>query len=288
MSAALGALVRRWLSGVSSSQFIRPLCAAVIAGTVAATAANLHEPIATALVAFCPCMVLVPGPHLLNGAIDLVRTRIALGIARLTWAGIIVLMICSGLFLGFIVGGTSLPVGGPSAPVPFVTDAIAAGWRSASFGTFFSMPWRMLRHEGRPYQARPPRGAPALLDCCGVKPGVWRGSCDAETRAAGLFQIRAFGVPGVKRRYHFGNMNNPAVRETGIQALIVDLGRRAQLLEDDIAAEEKRARVFNHSDAAYPIAARILAVRRDNVKATIAMLEKRLAGLKQQVEQVPA
>ena len=83
----------------------------------------------------------------------------------------------------------------------------------------------------------------------------------------------------MKRRYHFGNANNTAVRETGIQALIVDLGRRAQLLEDDIAAEEERALVFNHSDAAYPFAARILAVRRENVKATIAMLEMRLASL---------
>jgi hypothetical protein len=79
------------------------------------------------------------------------------------------------------------------------------------------------------------------------------------------------------------------MRETAwIGALIVDLGRRAQLLEDDIAAEEERARVFNRSDAAYPIAARILAVRRENVKATIATLEKQLASLKKQVEQVPA
>ena len=93
----------------------------------------------------------------------------------------------------------------------------------------------------------------------------------------------------MKRRYHFGNANSTAMRERArIEALIVDLGRRAQLLEDDIAAEAERARVFNRSDAAYPIAARILAVRRENVKATIATLEKQLASLKEQVEQVPA
>ncbi len=92
----------------------------------------------------------------------------------------------------------------------------------------------------------------------------------------------------MKRRYHYGNANNTAVRETGIEALIVDLGRRAQLLDDDIAAEEERALVFNHSDAAYPIAASILAIRRENVRATVAMLEKRLASLKEKVEQVPA
>jgi uncharacterized membrane protein YjjB (DUF3815 family) len=89
-------------------------------------------------------MVLVPGPHLLNGAIDVVRARISLGIARLTYAGIVVLMICFGLLLGFSAGGTALPASGPSAPVPLLADVIAAGCAVASFGTFFSMPWRML------------------------------------------------------------------------------------------------------------------------------------------------
>jgi len=45
-------------------------------------------------------MVLVPGSHLLDGAIDLVRMRITLGVARLTYSGIVVLMICFGLLLG--------------------------------------------------------------------------------------------------------------------------------------------------------------------------------------------
>jgi len=143
-SATLGALVRRWLSGFSSSPFIQPLCAAIIAGAVAATAAGLHEPIATALVAFCPCMVLVPGPHLLNGAIDLVRTRIALGIALLTYAGMIVLMICFGLLLGLAAGGAAPPTAGPSAPISLVADVIAAGFAVAAFGTVFSIPWRLL------------------------------------------------------------------------------------------------------------------------------------------------
>ncbi|WP_426421129.1 threonine/serine ThrE exporter family protein [Bradyrhizobium genosp. A] len=144
-SAALGALARRWLSGFSNNPFIQPLCAALIAGIVAAGAAiSLHQTIAVALVAFCPCMVLVPGPHLLNGAIDLARTRIALGIARLTYACIILLVICFGLLLGFTTSGATLPVAGPSAPVPLLADVIAAGCAVASFGTFFSMPWRML------------------------------------------------------------------------------------------------------------------------------------------------
>jgi hypothetical protein len=53
-------------------------------------------------------MVLVPGPHILNGAIDLGRTRIALGIARLTYAGVIVVLTCTGLPLGFATVGANL------------------------------------------------------------------------------------------------------------------------------------------------------------------------------------
>jgi uncharacterized membrane protein YjjB (DUF3815 family) len=99
---------------------------------------------AITLIAFCPCMVLVPGPHLLNGAIDLARTRIALGIARLAYAGVIVLMICAGLWFGLIATGATLPAAGSSAPTPLVADVIAAGCAVAAFGTFFSMPWRLL------------------------------------------------------------------------------------------------------------------------------------------------
>jgi uncharacterized membrane protein YjjP (DUF1212 family) len=143
-SAAIGALVRRGLSGFSHNPLIQPLCAALIAGVVAAAAAHFRLSDATALVAFCPCMVLVPGPHILNGAMDLARTRIALGIARLAYAGVIVLLICTGGLFGFTAAGGKLALAGPSPPVPLVVDVIAAGCAVASFGTFFSMPWRLL------------------------------------------------------------------------------------------------------------------------------------------------
>ena len=143
-SAAIGALVRRWLSGFSNNPLIQPLCAAFIAGIVAAAASRFQLSDAITLVGYCPCMVLVPGPHILNGAIDLARTRIALGIARLAYAGVIVLMICAGGLFGFTAVGANLAIAGPSPPVPLVIDVIAAGCAVASFGTFFSMPWRLL------------------------------------------------------------------------------------------------------------------------------------------------
>jgi len=131
-SAAIGALIRRWLSGFSNNPLIQPLCAAFIAGVVAAAASRLQLSHAAPLVAFCPCMVLVPGPHILNGAIDLARTRIALGSARLAYAGVIVLLICVGGLFGFTAVGAKLAIAELSPPVPLVIDVIAAGCAVAS------------------------------------------------------------------------------------------------------------------------------------------------------------
>jgi uncharacterized membrane protein YjjP (DUF1212 family) len=143
-TAAIGALVRRWLSGFSNNPLTQPLCAAFTSGIVAAASSRFQLSDAVALVGFCPCMVLVPGPHILNGAIDLARTRIALGTTRLAYAGVIVLLICAGGLFGFTAVGANLEIAGPSPPVPLVIDVIAAGCAVASFGTFFSMPWRLL------------------------------------------------------------------------------------------------------------------------------------------------
>jgi ABC-type transporter Mla subunit MlaD len=92
----------------------------------------------------------------------------------------------------------------------------------------------------------------------------------------------------MKHRHPFGSANVIALREVArIGAFIGDLNRRAQLLDDDIAAAEERARVFNSFDAAYPVLARTLAARRDNLKATVAALEKRLANLQERADKVP-
>jgi len=144
ISAGAGACLRRWLSGISRSPFIQPLCAALLAGVIGSIAVRLQLSSALRLIAVCPCMILVPGPHLLNGTIDLARARIALGASRIAYAGVIILMICTGLLTGLSLGSVSLPASAPSYPVPLGYDVIAAGIAVAAYGTFFAMPWRML------------------------------------------------------------------------------------------------------------------------------------------------
>jgi uncharacterized membrane protein YjjP (DUF1212 family) len=143
-SAGLGACLRRWLGGMSRNLFLQPFCAALLAGGIGAVAVRLQLSSALRLIAVCPCMVLVPGPHLLNGTMDLVRGRVPLGASRIGYASLTILMVCVGLLVGLSFGGVSLPVSGPSIPIPLAYDVAAAAVAVAAYGTFFAMPWRLL------------------------------------------------------------------------------------------------------------------------------------------------
>jgi uncharacterized membrane protein YjjB (DUF3815 family) len=89
-------------------------------------------------------MLLVPGPHLLNGALDLINGRLGLGGARLIYAGLIVVAISVGLLLGLALLGVSLPDDPAGRAVPLWQDVIAAGVAVAAYSVFFSTPLRMF------------------------------------------------------------------------------------------------------------------------------------------------
>jgi uncharacterized membrane protein YjjP (DUF1212 family) len=144
VSAASGAVLRRGLAKLSANAFIQPFCAALLAGLIGAVAVRYDLSSSLRLVAVCPCMVLVPGPHLLNSALDLINGRIHLGAARLVYAGLIVMAICLGLLLGLTILGVSLPAEAPGRAVPIWQDVIAAGVAVAAYCVFFSTPLNML------------------------------------------------------------------------------------------------------------------------------------------------
>jgi uncharacterized membrane protein YjjB (DUF3815 family) len=89
-------------------------------------------------------MVLVPGPHFLNGMLDLIRGRMNLGAARLIYAVLTVVAISTGLLVGLTLLGASLPVDPAGRAVPLWSDVIAAGVAVACYSIFFSSPLRML------------------------------------------------------------------------------------------------------------------------------------------------
>ncbi|MGZ5147135.1 MAG: threonine/serine exporter family protein [Burkholderiales bacterium] len=131
--------------GALQKQLVRPaFCAALLAGIIGGLAVRYQLSSSLRLVAVCPCMILVPGPHLLNAAMDLIEGRIHLGAARAVDAASVIVAICMGLLLGLALLGTSLPVEPPGRTVPLWQDVIAAGIAVASYSIFFSTPLRML------------------------------------------------------------------------------------------------------------------------------------------------
>lgn len=59
-----------------------------------------------------------------------------------------------------------------------------------------------------------------------------------------------------------------------IKMMIDDMRRIIRLLEEDIAADEARVRVYDPADVAYPWTAKSMGDRRTNLQRTIARLEE--------------
>jgi uncharacterized membrane protein YjjP (DUF1212 family) len=144
LSAAAGAVLRRFIAARGGTALPQVLGAALLSGLVAAGAARFLRDADETLLALCPCMVLMPGPHFLNAALDFAHLRIALGQTRFVYATLLTLLICVGLIAGLSLGQQSLAPPGPAATTPLAFDVLAAGVAVAAYGTFFSMPWRAL------------------------------------------------------------------------------------------------------------------------------------------------
>src|SRR6266478_4642199 len=64
-SAAVGAVLRRTLAKYRTNPLLQPFCAALLAGIIGALAVRCQLSSSLRLIAVCPCMILVPGPHVL-------------------------------------------------------------------------------------------------------------------------------------------------------------------------------------------------------------------------------
>jgi hypothetical protein len=85
----------------------------------------------------------------------------------------------------------------------------------------------------------------------------------------------------MKHQRHFDTRESTQREAVQIWKTIVDIDRTVRLLDCDITTEEESVGISDQSDAAYPILARMLAARRDNLRDTITVLEERLATLDQ-------
>lgn len=143
LAAGLGGLLRRRMGAQGIGGIWQAFAAALLAGLFGALADHLHLTSAQRLVAVCPCMVLVPGPHLLNASFDIVAGRIHIGMARLGLGLAILTAIAAGVVAGLLLGGSSLPPAEPVGSARLAWDIPAAAAAALAYSVFFSAPPRM-------------------------------------------------------------------------------------------------------------------------------------------------
>jgi len=144
LTAVVGAGARRALVKMSDNLLVQPLVAALIAGLSGGFAQHIFNDGGLQFIMIAPCMILVPGAHILNASLDLTRGRLGLGVSRLMYCILILLAICAGLLLGLTATGGTLASGIANASTPLWLDIISAGIAVMAFGAFFSLPWLML------------------------------------------------------------------------------------------------------------------------------------------------
>ena len=143
-SGAVGGVLRRGVEATGGNGFAQSAAAALVAGIGGGLAVRSGLPSPLHLIAVCPCMILVPGPHILNGSFDLLSGRIPLGASRLAFATVTLMAVSLGLVAGLALAGGTLPDTGASVPVAFWLDVPAAGAAALAYSIFFATPYRML------------------------------------------------------------------------------------------------------------------------------------------------
>lgn len=144
MAAALGGGLRRFLGARGVATGGQAFGAALVTGVAGGVAVKLGVASEAGLLSICPAMVLVPGPHLINGALDVTARHLGIGWHRLVYGTAILLAISGGLVVGLAVVGSDLPATAPGATVPLVGDALAAAVAAGSYPVYFSMPLRQV------------------------------------------------------------------------------------------------------------------------------------------------
>lgn len=147
LSSALGMLARQAMHRFQPVLFALPFVAALIGSLMGATVILLGWTHTPGICLIVPALMLVPGPHLINGLYDMIENNMLTGIARLGLSAGILVAAAMGIFLGgwLILGMATVPTWKSNTVlIPLWLDVVLAGVASCGFGSFYNAPWRVL------------------------------------------------------------------------------------------------------------------------------------------------
>lgn len=147
LSSAAGMLARQYMHRFHPVLFALPFVAALIGslcGGVVIRAGWTNTP---GICLIVPALMLVPGPHLINGLYDMIENNMQTGLGRFGLAVGILFAAALGIFLGgwITLGLTTVPPWqGARVPIPLWLDVLLAGVAACGFGAFYNAPWGVL------------------------------------------------------------------------------------------------------------------------------------------------
>jgi uncharacterized membrane protein YjjP (DUF1212 family) len=147
LSTGLGLLARQELGRRHFSLLTLPLTAAFIGAVLGGLAIQLEWTQTPDLVLIVPALMLVPGPHLINGLFDLIDNHLPMSLARLWLAVSILLASALGIILGIELTLPDL-ASANSAPrldrLTLTSDMVLAGVVTCGFAVFYNTARRQL------------------------------------------------------------------------------------------------------------------------------------------------
>jgi uncharacterized membrane protein YjjP (DUF1212 family) len=147
VASAVGLLARQALGRRHVSLLALPLTAAFVGAVLGGLAIRLGWTRSPELVLIVPALMLVPGPHLINGLFDLIDNYLPMCLSRLGLATGILLASTLGVVLGVEL---TLPdpvfgeQGAPANRLNVVWTVVLAGVVTFGFGVFYNAAWRQL------------------------------------------------------------------------------------------------------------------------------------------------
>ena len=147
LATGLGLLARQELARRRFSLLALPLTAALIGAVLGGLAIRLGWTRTPELVLVVPALMVVPGPHLINGLLDLIDNYVPMSLSRLGLATGILLAGALGILLGveLTLPGpvfTERPAG--TDHLNLATDLLLAGIVTCGFAVFYNTAWRHL------------------------------------------------------------------------------------------------------------------------------------------------
>lgn len=144
LATGLGLLARQELGRRHFSLLTLPLTAALVGAVLGGLAIRLGWTRAPELVLIVPALMLVPGPHLINGVLDLLDNYLPMCVARLGLATGILLASALGIVLGVELTLTGPPLpeqGARTDHLNLVSDMVLAAAVTCGFAVFYNTAW---------------------------------------------------------------------------------------------------------------------------------------------------